>query len=155
MSLRDRLAAKARRRLVIPVQVSDPTEDLQRAAEAEVLALAAEAQGDTEQAARIRQAAQEAVSRHVEHVAFQAMDPVDFEALSAAHVDDDGEIADRDRFTAALAAECAVDEDLRDEDWWFDQVTSGRWSSGERANLYSRLYFELNSSVPRSAYPKG
>lgn len=158
MSLRDALASKSRRRETIPVQVTDPTDDLSRAAEARTLAIAAPLRGaPAEEIAELEaaaSAADDAVRGHYVDVEFQAMDPVEFEALLMEHTDEEGEV-ERTAMRPALAAACAVDEDLRDEQWWAEQFGSGSWSKGELDDLYYRLFTVLNYSVPRGAYPKG
>lgn len=159
MSIRDQLAGKARRRVVIPVQVSDPTEDDRRAAEARgERALAAATPGiDPDALAALDERVHQttvALAAHFVDVAFVALHPRKFEALIAAHTTDKGDV-DRDALRPALAAACAEDEDLRDEAWWAAQLASGNWSTGERDDLYRRLFTELNYSVPSGSIPKG
>lgn len=158
MSLRERLEAKARRRVVWTVQVSDP--DLAQAAAAAASAerQAGGAVGVSEGAARaldeVVADTRDQVASHFERVEFEALAPEDFEALLAAHVDEHGDV-DRPAMRAALAGACAVDEDLRDADWWAEQLASGRWSKGEVDDLYHLLFTVLNYSVPRGGYSKG
>ncbi|WP_182112887.1 hypothetical protein [Actinotalea sp. JY-7876] len=157
-SIRDRLAAKARRRVVIPVLVSDPTEDRRRAAVADAEFLAAQARparaGDLPALQEAAAAARAAVAQHFEDVAFRALRPDDLEALIAEH--SKGEEPDRDALRAALAAECAEDEALRDEAWWREQLDpkTTSWSSGERDQLYFELLTGLHYTVPAAALPK-
>lgn len=158
MSLRDTLASKSRRRETIPVQVSDPAEDLSRAAEARALAVAAVLRGAAAEEVAALEAdaatADDAVRSHYADVEFQAMDPRDFEALLMAHTDGEAD-TNSQTLRPALAAACAVDEDLRDEEWWATQFDSGSWSKGELDDIYYRLFSVLNYSVPRRTYPKG
>lgn len=159
MSLRDQLDRKARRRVVVPVQVSDPAQDDRRAADARrQLALARVTPGmDPDALAELERLVEEtttALAAHFVDVAFVALRGDDFEALIAAHTGDDGDL-DRDRMRPALAAACAEDESLRDPDWWAEQFASDEWSAGERDNLYNRLFTELNYSVPSGGIPKG
>lgn len=159
MSLRDRLAAKARRRVSVRVQVTDPGPDLTRLAQAATFLLAAQA--DPERAAEVPalqgevDEARDAVASHSEVVWFAALPPVDFEALVAAHTTPAG--VDADALCVALAAECAEDEGLRDSDWWAAQLhpETGSWTSGERDDLYHQLFTVLHYSVPSEAVPKG
>lgn len=159
MSARDRLAAKARRRDVVTVQVTDPAEDSRRAAEAQqLLAQARITPGfDAAALAELEQAvtdAQAALAEHFEQVEFVALDPADFEALVAAHTTEAGDV-DRDALRPVLAAACAVDEDLQDATWWAEQLSSGVWTSGERDELYYRLFTLLHYSVPSGGVSKG
>lgn len=158
MSLRQRLAHKQRRRAAWLVQVTDPDQAQARVA-------AARAQLDAARAMSLDPDALDALAGEVaqaevelaattETVEFQALAPDEFEALLAAHSDTTGDV-DSTAMRAALAAACAVDEDLRDEQWWTEQLASGRWSKGEVDDLYYLLFTVLNYSVPRGAYTKG
>jgi len=156
-TLRERLAAKQRRRVVVPVQVSDPgpaREALDLATrKAQFLELAGTDPDGLAAAQAAETAARAALAEHYENVEFQAIAPVDAEAIFAAHTNDAGETDD---VAAApeLAAACAVDEELRDVDWWREQLTDGTWSLGERVSLYDQLV-TLNMSAPRESVPKG
>jgi hypothetical protein len=159
MTLRDQLAAKRRRHVTVRVQVSDHTDDVQRAAAARALLLAAQADParadelpDLEHA---EAQAAAAVAAHFVDVQFAQLSDADFEALVAAHTDADG--IDQTMLLPALAAACAVDKDLRDEQWWSIQLDprTSAWSPGERDQLYYRLYTELHYLVPAEAVGKG
>ncbi|MHB1063529.1 MAG: hypothetical protein ACYC1Z_03385 [Georgenia sp.] len=162
MGLREKLAAKQRRRASYPVQVSDPAEANARVAAARLALSAALISGaDVDEADREARraevtAAQQAAEACFVDVAFTALAPEDFEALMAAHTLPDGSV-DRARFLPALAAACAVEEDLQDEEWWAGQLdrATGAWSPGEWDALYQLLFVELNYSVPSAAVSKG
>lgn len=153
-SLRERLAAKARRRVVVPVQVSDPTQDLghAEAAKAEYDAARVRAAG-AEELARLAHAAAVAVRDVAEHyvsAAFTAMHRADFNALVGTHTRDDGEV-DAEALAPQMLAACADDESLRDADWWREVLAS--WSSGEWLSLYSAV-FAVNGARPPAYVPK-
>ncbi|EYR64676.1 hypothetical protein N866_07190 [Actinotalea ferrariae CF5-4] len=159
MTLRDQLAAKRRRHVTVTVQVSDHTDDAQRAAAARVLLLAAQADpariGELPDLERAEADAAAALAAHFVPVQFAQLADEDFEALVAAHTGNDG--IDQTTLLPALAAACAVDEDLRDEEWWAEQLDprSPVWGPGERDQLYYRLYTELHYLVPAEAVGKG
>lgn len=158
MSLRNRLAAKRRRTLVVPVQVEDDT--TQRAdAEKARRALLAAALGDGT-TPEVKQAAQDAVDAAEaalaatrEDIVFQALDPDDAERITSEHTGEDGRIVES-TILPVLAAACAVDPDLQDESWWAEQLNGGSWALGERDGLYRDL-LDLNLSRPRPGTPKG
>lgn len=158
MSLRDQIAAKSRRRVVVPVQVTDLGGDGPRAAEARTFALAAQINGSTTEQLDAALAALDvavaAVNVHFADVEFQALSPDDFEALVNRHTDPAGDI-NQSAFCAELAAACAVDESLTEADWWAAQFASGSWSKGEFDSLYHQLFTQLNYSAPGPALPKG
>ncbi|MGN8245235.1 hypothetical protein ACTHAM_002354 [Cellulomonas soli] len=157
MSLRDRLAAKARRRVSFPVQVSDPTADQERAAGARTQLAVGQATGITSESIEaLREAvtaADAAVEAHFVDVEFEALAPDLFEELLAANAP--GGDVDQPAMRIALAAACAVDEELRDEQWWAEQFASGAWSPGELADLYYRLFTVLHYTVPAGGVSKG
>lgn|GEM_PF-1372660 len=158
MSLRDRLESKQRRRVTWTVEVSDPSTTQARVAAARAQLAQAEALETSEESRAALAAeladAERAVATHYEQVQFEALDPDLFEAMLVEHSDAAGDV-DRARMRPALAAACAVDEGLRDEQWWADRFASGVWSKGEIDDLYHLLVTVLNYSVPRGAYSKG
>ncbi|NCT90255.1 hypothetical protein GXB85_04710 [Cellulomonas sp. APG4] len=156
MSLRERLEGKARRRLSVRVQVTDPAADREAVSAAQTLLLAAQAAPEAHDVPAAQDAYDAAVAAFLgnfEDVPFEALDPKDFEALVDAHSRADD--IDRDGLLAALAAACVVDEDLRDEAWWRAQLARPEWTTGEKDDLYHRLFTELHYSVPSGAIPKG
>lgn len=163
-SLRSRIEAKARRRVVYPVQVTDPTATAAALAEAErlvALYTATTAPDDASDEDRERLAKAEALrdaarAEHASHyaeVTFRALSPDEFEALAASYRDDAGGL-DTKALSAPLAAACAEDEDLRDEEWWAEQLTGGSWNTAEVGVLTTTL-LDLNYSSPSAIVPKG
>lgn len=164
MSLRNQLEAKPRRRASVDVQVSDPGDDLRRraaAAERDLFvatALAAEGKADgiTESTVKaLREAAEPVLAElagHYATVELQAASAVEWDAILTEHTTDTDDLAD-----AALAdmlALCAVDEDLRDADWWAQQLASPLWTFGERESLRQAV-LNLNAYRPRPSLGKG
>lgn len=90
------------------------------------------------------------VGGSVVEVEFEALKPADYEALTAAHTGEDGEIV-RGTFVPALAAACAVEDD--DPEKWATLLTDGL-SAGEVNDLYQRLIL-LNYGVPAAGLGKG
>lgn len=166
MSLRDQLAAKARRRASYPVQVGDPGQAGERvgAARVALAAISANSGADPSEVEAARQEvadAEQALAATVVQVEFQAISPDDFEALVVAHTLEDagdGEPGiNRQTMLPALAAACAVDEDLRDEAWWAEQFDpdTTTWTKGEKDSLWALLFTHLHYTVPRGVLGKG
>ncbi|MFE6228906.1 hypothetical protein [Cellulosimicrobium sp. NPDC057862] len=158
MSLRDRLAAKRRRTLVVPVQVEDDTTQRADAESARRALLVASLGEDT--TPEVKQAAQDAVDAAEaalaatrEDVVFQALAPDDAERIMSEHTGEDGRVVES-TILPVLAAACAADPDLQDESWWSEQLDGGSWALGERDGLYRDL-LDLNLSRPRPGTPKG
>lgn len=151
MSLRTRLEAKDRRHLDHPVLVGDARVAAAAVQVAQAELLAAESpDGDSEQVPGLRAALEAADAAYLgcfATVAFDAMDPDDYEDLVTAHLDPQSGEIDQATCLPALAAACVVDEDLKDEQWWAAQFAKGTWSAGERADLYHQLYL-LNRTAP-------
>lgn len=158
LSLREQIEAKDRRRIFVPVQLSDPGVDAARARDLNTLALAAEVDGSSveqlAEAVAARDTALAAVDAHFADVEFRALVPDEFEALINRHTDGEGDL-NRRALCAELAAACAVDESVKDADWWAAQFEGGTWSKGEFDGLYMRLFTELNYSAPSRSVPKG
>lgn len=157
MTLRDRLEAKARRREGYRVLVDDPSVAASRVSDAHTMLLAAQATPDRAGALDAAQealaAAQGDLEACYELVDFAALDPDDYDALVTAHTDADGDL-DRSAMLPELAAACAVDESVKDADWWRTLLTTGGWSAGERDGLFDHL-FVLNYAIPRPGLGKG
>lgn len=156
--LRKRLEAKQRRRESIPVQVDnipDGAEEAVDAAQTNLRMLVLSGKPDDDPlvlaAHKALDQARAAIAACFVRVEFQTIDEADMEALAAAATTEDGSL-DTKAITAPLAAACAVDEDLRDEDWWAAQIPM--WSHGERVSFGTRLV-ELNYSAPGARVPKG
>ncbi len=157
LSLREQLAAKRARTTTVPVQVSDPGPARSRVAELErVLTMRQvtnRAPKEILAAEQDLEEARQALKAFYVAVEFKNLEPVELEALQDAHTNADGELV-RVTLAPALAAACAVDEDLQDEAWWVEQLGSGAWAWGEIDVLYTEL-LELNFKAPSSALPKG
>lgn len=155
--LRDRLARKARRRVTVSVALSDATETVARANRLERELLMAEARGDQDARARVTEelaGVRAELAEFYADVEFIACSPGDFEALQTDFTGKDGEV-DPAKLTAnlpALIVACVQEEDLRDEEFWREQLDSGSWSYGERVNLANRL-IGLNVAAPDERIP--
>lgn len=151
MTLRDRLEGKARRHLDHPVLVGDPRVAAAAVQLATAELLAAQSPGGDPATIAEKQAAVDAADAAYlgcfETVAFDAMDPDEYEDLVASHLDPETGKIDQVACLPALAAACAVDEDLHDPQWWAAQFAKGTWSAGERDDLYHQLYL-LNRTAP-------
>jgi len=160
MSIKERLAAKVRRTVTVPVQVSDPGPVRDDVAKHEnrltVLQFVNDPTPEVERQIKAAKAdlekARTAFLEHFVEVEFAAGDPADVERILSTHTDDKGEWS----ITAApeLAAMCATDPDLRDPEWWSEQLEGGAWSTGERAALWNAL-ITLNVATPPEHLPKG
>lgn len=157
MSVKKRLAAKQRRVLEVPVQVSEPGPARARLEEASKALVMAEfskrPEEELEPLRAAKAAAEAALEECFERVQFGSLLPADMERLVAAHTKPDGETDDV-TLTPVLAAACATDSDLQDEEWWTQQLISGSWSYGERADLYTQL-IALNYDTSAPSAPKG
>ncbi|MCP2265574.1 hypothetical protein ACFQHV_00970 [Promicromonospora thailandica] len=169
MSLKERLAAKQRRTVIVPVQISDPgpaREVYEQAdRQATLLQLTVDAgddDGSKDRAAlkrrltnakKARDEARADYLEHFEEVRFLAASPAEVERVLGAHLDADGNW-DESTACGPLAALCAEDEELRDEQWWTEQLASGTWSPGEHGRLWTSL-LSINVTMPPEALPKG
>lgn len=156
--LRKRLEAKQRRHESIPVQVDhipDGADEAIDAAQTNLRMLVLSGKPDDDPlviaAKKALDQARAVVGACFVHVEFQTIDDADMEALAATATNEDGSL-DTKAITAPLAAACAVDEDLRDEEWWAARLAA--WSHGERVSFGTRLV-ELNYSAPGARVPKG
>lgn len=157
-SIRERLAAKKRRRMVFPVQISDPGGSVERLERARKTVTLLELSGVDEDDERMVAADAEVAAALAEHDAhfeflqFHALNADDMEALAANYRDDEGEL-DTKALTVPLAAACAVDPELQDEAYWAELLASDEWSHAERTQLYTGL-LGLNWSAPGALVPK-
>lgn len=156
MSIRERLAGKQRRRLVVPVEVAPVGEDqAARITSAQASLLAAFTKGESDPVAA-REAVEAAQAENRADVAFTALEPAEFEKVVAAFPSPDGSDGgmDREKALPVLAALCADDEELQDDEWWSEQFASGSWGYGEQLGLWHDL-LALNTVRPASHVPKG
>lgn len=161
--LRSRLEAKARRCAVLPVQVSDPGDAARRVAELErqaVFVASGLVQRTDEQRALDEEALADAraqLAEHVVDVELQALAGDAFEQITSAFPGTDpGEDGGMDWRAAlpALLAASAVDEDLRDVDWWTEQLAADHWAHGERLKAWQTV-LALNTRTPAPRLGKG
>lgn len=146
MSLRDRLAVRARPTTTYGLRVDDDT-----TARAELVA--AQADGDAERVA----AARAAVHACYEQLLIRALPPTDMEALLEAHPPtktqrDRGAVFDPVTFVPALLTAC-VESDITVDDW-SDYTTKGPLTQGETTALFTAVW-ELNYRAPDPDLPKG
>jgi len=163
--LRARLEQKARRRIVVPLQVSDPGEALE-ALQATVhrrAVLELTGRLDADEVATLdtlRAQAQAEVDGHYLLLELSAMSPADWEALIASHppLEDSQDSWDWDAvLPEALAACCSQDVDQPvDAEWWAEQLesTPPRWTWAERNELRSAIV-HLHGDTPGAFVPKG
>ena len=163
MSLRDRLEGKARRRLSVPVQISDPTEDFRDLNGAAVALEAARTRSAPEEELAPLRALVEELSEKVK----QHWAPLELQALHAAEweiaasnwqkieVNEDGPVSVMD-WTAALPpllAESCVDPDLKDAEWWAEQLAKPHWTEGDLDALRAAI-LQLNIDAAGAQAPK-
>lgn len=155
--LREQLEAKARRRLVVPVQVSDPTED-QRTMTGAVHALRlAEARdprdtGEVDAATAAVAEATAAVMAHYAQVELQSLPGPEWEAAMAQWTGEDG--VDWDQALPPVLAVSCVDETVRDEQWWAQLLSGDAWTDGDRDQLKQALLL-LNVTYENPYVKKG
>lgn len=160
-SLRDRLEAKTARRVVVPVQVSEPGEALARAEQAarevQLLGALGRATDEERTAAEAKaEKARQAVAEHYLNVELAALRPDAWEAIIATHTPAEGseDPFDWEKVLPVALAECAVDESLRDADWWARQLGSGAWSWGD-VHALRQAVLHINGRGPDVLVPKG
>lgn len=155
MNLRDRLASKQRRRVVVSVELTPMGEDqAARVTAAQTELLAALTKGEDSQA--LRDAVEAAQGENRVDVGFTACADDVFEKVAAAYPAQDGKDGGFDWHAAlpVVAALCADDEDLQDDEWWAEQFESGTWGHGEKLGLWQELLM-LNTARPAAHVPKG
>lgn len=157
MGLRERLAAKSPRRAVVPVDLG-PVSDDQAADVAGMQAemLRAVKAGDTDAVADLQTRIEQAQSQHIAEVGFTAVPPDVWEQVVAKFPSPEGVDSGMDWKSALpfVAAVCADDEELQDDEWWTQQLESGNWTAGERLTLWQAL-LHINTSTPNAYVPKG
>lgn len=158
MSARERLAAKQRRRLVVPIQITDPTEDYNILRGTMAALQAAEARGEDTQPGEVEGLATTAadalasVKAHYCDVALQAMEATLWEQAMARW--SGGDSIDWPAALSPLLAASCVDPDLQDEAWWHEVLGQPAWSEGDRDQLKSAL-LRLNVTAADPIVPKG
>lgn len=161
--------------MTVSVVVADTTEAVEAANRAQrewFMREGAHGSGD-EEANRLEQVwiqAKAAVADCYTDVEFEACHPRKFEELQTDFTAADGGIdpAKLDAHLPALIVACVVEDDLRDEEFWLEQLvgeeteeldehgepkrTGGSWAYGEKINLANRL-LNLNLSAPDERIP--
>lgn len=162
MSIRERIQAKQRRRSVIPILVSDPSQDVVELQAVSVALGQAGARGDDAAVAQLQSQAEELgekVQSHWAHVEILALPSAEWEAAVAAYqtitVNEDGPTAVMDWATCLapiLAASC-VDPELQDAEWWQAQLSSDGWSEGDLDAVRGAV-LRLNVEAAEARAPK-
>lgn len=162
MSLRDRLEAKTRRRLSVPVLVSDPSED-QAGLNTLFVALRAAQGRDDEAAAAVLlpqvEAQAEKVQAHWASVELQALPRDEWRAANAlwqtVENTEDGPqvVTNWDEALATLIAQSCVDPDLQDTEWWTQQLAKPGWSEGD-SHAFRLALLRLNVDTVDPQVPK-
>ncbi len=155
-SLRERLAAKTRRRAVVPIELGQlGDEEQRRVVEAQAAILRAIKEGDEGEALRLQSEVEAIQSSVIAKVVFVALAPDEFEKVAAAYPSEEGQDGGLNWKVALpmLAALCAEDEELQDDVWWTEQLDGGEWSQGERLALW-RTLLHINTSTPDPYVPK-
>jgi hypothetical protein len=162
MSLRDRLEAKARRRLSVPVLVSDPSED-QGELNTLFVALRAAQGREDEDAAKLLAAQVDAqaakVQSHWASVELQALPRDEWRAANAlwqtVETTEDGPqvVTNWDEALATLIAQSCVDPELQDTEWWTQQLAKPGWSEGD-SHAFQLALLRLNVDSADPQVPK-
>jgi hypothetical protein len=164
-SWRQRLEGKQRRRLEVPILVSDDDHGLMALSEQqEGLVRLLEAGGADPAALAEAQAkfdvTREALSEHIAKVPFVTLPGDEYDALLAAHpateLSQDGGI-EWTTALPALAAACsaaAEDRPCGDEDitWWSGILARPEWTKGDLLNLWGTL-LRLHQRAPSARVP--
>jgi hypothetical protein len=150
VSLRAALEAKQRRRAIVPVQVADPSPVLQEI-QSIAVALSVADEGARETLRAQLEDAQARLAQHYADVHLAAMPSGQWEAAVTLYGLVDGRVPME--ALAALVAESCVDEELRDAEWWTEQLNKDSWSDGDIKSLEATL-LHLNVIAPDARLPK-
>jgi hypothetical protein len=163
MSLKERLEGKQRRWLMVPILVSDPSED-QAALSALLVALNAAAGRDDAGAVAQLQPQAEAhadkVRSHWVEVKLLSLPADEWRVATSVwqtvEVSDDGPevVTNWAEALAPLLAESCADPELQDAEWWAGQLQQPGWSEGDR-NALKLALLRLNVEAADPQIPKG
>lgn len=155
-SLRARIEKKQRRRLVVPIQASDPSKDHEAYLGVAAALQLAQSKDDTsaEYVAQLEKQLTDAGERYRGHfveIEMQALSRDDWEA--AMHRWQGEETIDWGAALAPLLAESCTDVDLQDEAWWVVQLSKPEWTEGDTDSLRMAI-LTLNVEALEARYPK-
>lgn len=157
-TLREKLEAKERRRVVVPIQVSDPSADHETWMGIYAAMQAALGREDTAAATQLKNdmdAVTERLRSHWVNVEFQALSSADWEVASREWASQDENAAggiDWPKALAPLLGQSATDTEL-DDTWWEEQLRRPSWSEGDKDALKLAL-LRLNVSAVEPHIPK-
>lgn len=165
-SLRERLAAKSARRITHPIATREPMAEYQAFQAATVALATAQRKDDSKPPitpaqlaalVKARNEARDAYDAIFVDVEFEALPADVYEQLLEAHIDPNSEdealVEDWTALLPELVAASCVDVDLRDVDYWREQLAKPAWSAGDKIDLRV-LLVRLNTEHPVKA-PKG
>lgn len=160
MNLKERLEGKQRRRLSVPILVSDPSED--QAALSTLLAAFNAATGRDDEIRLLQPQVEEQAEKvrsHWVQVELQSL-PKDVwrevnTAWQTVETTEDGPevVTNWDEALAPILAASCVDEDLQDESWWSGQLAQPGWSEGD-VNALKLAVLRLNVDAVDPQVPK-
>lgn len=157
-SLREKLEAKQRRRLVQPIPVSDSSEDhstwMGVLAALQLAQNKPEGERDDKVIANLQKQQDEAWERYRSHFAeieLQSMRRDDWHAATLEWQGEDG--IDWAAALAPLLANSCTDPELQDAEWWKTQLEQDAWSEGDTNALRMALLM-LNVDSLDARLPK-
>lgn len=153
MSVRAQLEAKQRRKLDVPVLISDPSADQE--ALLQVVAALGMARSRNESVQELERQQEESAARleaHWVRVPLQQLPPAEWEAITATCQTEAG--TDWSKALPPLLAASCLDEELKDEAWWAGMLDGGTWSVGE-INTLKLALLRLNVEAADPLVPKG
>lgn len=159
-TLRTLLEAKERRRMVVPIQVSDASADHEAWMGIYLAIEAAKHRDDDAAIADLRKQLDELSEKMKAHwasVELQALPSEDWERVSRvwrSDTDTDDGGIDWPNALAPLLAESCTDPELNDAEWWAEQLARPSWTEGDRDALKVAL-LRLNVSALEPHIPKG
>jgi hypothetical protein len=161
MTLRELLETKQRRRMVVPIQISDPSEDQEIWLGAHLAMEGAKNRQDESAIAELRPKLDEAQAKIEAHWAALELHSLPSDQWETAcqvwrteldQADAEAGI-DWPNALAPLLAESCVDPELHDVDWWREQLARPGWSEGDRDALKLAL-LRLNVATLEPHVPK-
>lgn len=156
MSIKDLLAAKQRRRLVVPVQISNPAADQEEWLGVYHAIEAAKSREDADPKELESLQVQllecsDKLQAHFVKVELQALSADEWEAAAKVFEGDDD--FDWKSGLPVLMAESCVDTELQDAEYWRETLQRPEWTDGERDALKSAI-LRLNVHADQGHVPK-